>query len=96
MNRRKKVPNTVSLDFEELREMPSSREVGYWLVEQELEPRSGFNVKRISKSEHDKRFYLQLTGEEMVEQFMVAIGQEGRKWKEEKTGQVRWIKARRD
>ena len=92
LNRRKRIPNTVSLGFEKFREMPTSRELGEWLVEQELHPEKGFDVKRISRSEHDNRFYLQLEGEGMVDRLVEAIGHEGREWKTA-DGQVQKIQA---
>ena len=76
--------------------MPTSRELAQWLIEQELEPEKGIGVKRINRSEHDSRFYLLMDGEEMVEKIMEAIGKEGRVWKDEKSGQIRNIKARKE
>ena len=57
---RRKVPNSISIDFENFKEMPTSRELAQWLIEQELEPEKGIGVKRINRSEHDSRFYLQM------------------------------------
>ena len=74
LNRRRRVPYTVSMSFEDTREMPSSLEFGGWLIDQGLSPSNGLDVKRFSKSENDSRFYLQLEGEEMVTKFLEAVG----------------------
>ena len=95
VNRRKKIPHTVSLGFEEFKELPSSRELGQWLVEQELDPTQGFGVKRISRSQPVHRFFLQLDSDEMVDKFIGAVGQEGKEWKE-KSGQVFRILAKKE
>ena len=96
LNRRRRVPNTASMSFEEAREMPTSGEFGEWMVEQGLCPSQGIQVKRISRSEHDARFYMQLENEEMVEKFLQAVGEEGREWKEERSGKSIKIKAKRE
>ena len=95
LNRRKKVPFTVSLGFEDFQEQPSSMEIGRWLVKQELDPTKGFAIKRISRSEQDHRFYLQLEGEAMVDKFVEEFGQDGKEWKD-KNGLVSWIKAKKE
>ena len=82
LKRRRRVPNTVSMSFEETKEMPTSVDFGRWLIDQKLSPSNGFDVKRLSRSEHDSKFYMQLEREETVENFLKAVGEEGREWKE--------------
>ena len=96
LNRRRRVPNTVSMSFEETREMPSSLEFGRWLIDQGLSPSNGLDVKRFSRSENDSRFYLQLEGEEMVNKFLGAVGEAGRDWKEPRGGLTLHIKAKKE
>ena len=96
LNRRRRVPNTVSLNFGNVRELPTSRDLGNWIIEQKLSPSAGFNVKRISRSEYDSKFYIQLDGEEMVEKFMDAIREDGREWTDEVSGHVYHIKAKKE
>ena len=96
LNRKRRVPNTVSLDFGAIKELPSSWDLGGWIIQQELSPTYGFEVKSINRSEYDSKFYLQLEGEEMVEKFLDAVGEEGREWKDVKSGQVHCIKAKQE
>ena len=92
LNRRRKVPNSVSLSFDKFIEIPSSRDVGSWLVNKGL----GVDVKRVHRSEFDKRFYLQFDKEEEGVKFMEEVGEQGKEWKDEETGEVVMIKARQE
>ena len=92
--RRKHIPNSLSLGFEEFWELPSSMELGRWLVQQSLAPSSGYGVKRIGRCE-DHRFYLQLEDEITVDRFLAAFGEEGKDWKES-NGTTRKIKAKKE
>ena len=96
MNRRRRVPNTVSMSFEETREMPTSQDFGRWMIDQGLSPSKGIDVKRFSRSEYDNRFYMQLDGEEMVDKFLETVGEAGREWKEPRGGQIMQIKAKKE
>ena len=93
--KRKNIPYSVSLGFEEFKELPASLGLGKWLVQLKLSPSTGYGVKRICRSEPDHRFYLQLEDEGTVERFLAAVGEEGKEWKE-KGGQIRIIKAKKE
>ena len=76
--------------------MPTTGDFGGLTVDQGLSPSNGIQVKRINRSEHDSRFYLQLESEEMVDKFLQAVGEEGKQWKEESTGNIFKIKAKKE